>query len=121
MTQVVSEIGLRAAWSLDLTTVDPVDGQLWDTSLQVKQKRAVQLLERDKPLLLVAWPMCGPFGALQNLTYAKLSKKEVKAELRDAMAHGVPAPVPRGEILCLRASHVSLLEGHCHAQARDAA
>ena len=26
VTQVVSEIGLRAAWSLDLTTVDPVDG-----------------------------------------------------------------------------------------------
>ena len=30
---------------------------------------------------------CGPFSALQNLTYAKLSKTEVKAKLRDAMAH----------------------------------
>ena len=40
VTQVVSEIGLRAAWFLDLTTVDPVDGQPWDFSFEVKRKRA---------------------------------------------------------------------------------
>ena len=51
VTQVVSEIGLRAAWFLDLTTVDPVHGQPWDFGVEVKQKRAVELLERDKPLL----------------------------------------------------------------------
>ena len=68
VTQVVSEMGLRAAWSLDLTTVDPVDGQPWDFSFEEKRKRAMALLKRDKPLLLVACQMCGPFGALQNLT-----------------------------------------------------
>ena len=45
-TLVVSEICLRAAWSLDLTTVDPVDAQPWDFSFEVKRKRAVELLER---------------------------------------------------------------------------
>ena len=72
---------------MDLTAVGPVDGQPWDFSFEVKQKRSIELLERDKPLLLVACPMCGPFGALQSLTYAKLSKQVVKAKLRDAMAH----------------------------------
>ena len=44
VTQVVSEIGLKAAWPLELTTVDPVDGQPWDFSFEVKQMRAVELL-----------------------------------------------------------------------------
>ena len=47
VTQVVIEIGLRAAWFLDLTTVDPVSGQPWDFSFQVKRKRAVEMLVRD--------------------------------------------------------------------------
>ena len=64
-----------------------MDGQPWDFSFEVKRKRAMELLKRDKPLLLVACPMCGPFSVLQNLTYAKLSEKDVKAKLRDAMAH----------------------------------
>ena len=34
MTQVVSEMVLHAAWSLDLTTVDPEDG----ISLEAKRK-----------------------------------------------------------------------------------
>lgn len=80
-------MGFRAAWSLDLTTVDPVDGQPGHFSFEVKRKRAIELLERGKPLLFMACPMCGPLCALQKLTYAKLSKKEVKAKLRDAMAH----------------------------------
>ena len=80
-------MGLRAAWSLDLTTVDPEDGMPWDFSLEAKQKRPVELLERDKPLLLVACPMCGPFSGLQSINYAKMSCEDVKAKLRDAMAH----------------------------------
>ena len=104
VTQVVSAIGLGAALSLDLTTLDPVDGQPLDFRLEVKRKRAVELLERVKPLLFVACPMCGPLGALQNLTDAKLSTKEVKAKLRDAMAH-----VKFALDVCLR----QYLEGRC--------
>ena len=87
VTHVVSEMGLRAAWSLDVTIVDPIDGMLWDFSFEAKRKRAAELLERDKPVLLVACPMCGPFGALQAINYAKLSREEVTAKLRDATAH----------------------------------
>ena len=31
--------------------------------------------------------MCGPFGGLQNINYAKMSREEVKEKLRDAMTH----------------------------------
>ena len=78
MTQVVSEIGLRAAWSLDQTIVDPEDGLPWDFILEVKRKRAIAFLKRDKPLLLVARPMCKDFGGLQNLNFAKMTSEEVK-------------------------------------------
>ena len=74
-------MGLRATWSLDLTTVDPEDCMPWDFSLEAKRKRAVKVLERDKPLLFVACPMCRPFSALQGINYAKLSREEVTAEL----------------------------------------
>ena len=67
VTQVVHVIGPGAAWFLDLTKVDPVDGRPWDFSFEMKRKRAVELLEREKPLLFTACPMCGPFSALQNL------------------------------------------------------
>ena len=70
-----------------MTTVDPEDGMPWDFSLEAKRKRAVELLERDKPLLLVACPMCGPFSGMQSINYAKMSREDVKAKLRDAMAH----------------------------------
>ena len=56
VTQVVSEMGLRAAWSLDLTTMDPVDGMPLEFSFEAKRKRAAELLERDKPLLPCGLP-----------------------------------------------------------------
>ena len=30
ITKIASDMGLRPAWALDLTTVDPADGQTWD-------------------------------------------------------------------------------------------
>ena len=87
MTHVVSEIGLRAAWSLDLTNVDPEDGLPWDFNLEVERKRATALLERDKPLLLVACPMCKDFRGLQNVNFAKVTREEVKEKLNSAMTH----------------------------------
>ena len=67
-------MGLSAAWSLDLTTVDPEDGMLWEFGLEAKRKRALELLELDKPLLLVACSMCGPFSGLQSINYANMGR-----------------------------------------------
>ena len=87
VTQVVSKLGLRPAWSLDLTTVDPDDGMPWDFTVAAKRRKAVGLINRDKPLLLIACPMCGPFSSMNNLNYAKLDDADVKDKLRKAMDH----------------------------------
>ena len=59
---------------MDLTTVDPEDGFSLDFSLEANRRRAMTFLERDEPLLLVACPMCRPFGGLQKkISCAKLS------------------------------------------------
>ena len=87
VTQLISELGLRPAWSLDLTTVDPEDGKPWDFSMADKRAKAVRMLDRDKPLMLVACPMCGPFSAINNLNYAKMTPEEIKEKLKKAMEH----------------------------------
>ena len=55
--------------------------------MELKRKRAIALLKRDKPILFAACPMCGPFGGLQNFNFANMSREEVKEKLHSAMAH----------------------------------
>jgi len=66
-------MGLKPCWSLDLTTVDPDDGKPWDFTNPEKRQKVKELLERDKPALVVASPMCGPFSKWQSVNFAKLS------------------------------------------------
>ena len=64
VTQVISELGLRPAWSLDLTTVDPEDGMPWDFLVAAKRIKATRMMDRDKPMMVVACHMCGQFSAI---------------------------------------------------------
>ena len=86
ITEVASRMKMKRAWALDLTTLDE-HGNPWDFSLGNQRKRAVELLERDKPLLLVACPMCGPFSSINDLNYAKMNTEEIQVKLKDAMMH----------------------------------
>ena len=94
---MASEMGLHPGWALDLTVVDAADGMPWDFNLPAKQKRAVELLDRDKPAMLIACPMCGPFSTMNNFNYANIVPKEVEEKLRAAMVHS-----KFGLDLCLR-------------------
>ena len=60
ITKMASEMGLRRAWALDLTVTDSEDGMPWDFNMPAKRRRAVELLEKEKPAMLIASPMCGP-------------------------------------------------------------
>ena len=71
-------MGLRPAWALDLTVVDSEDGMPWDFNLPAKRKRAVEMLDRDRLAMLIACPMCGPFGTMNNFNYVKMIPKEVQ-------------------------------------------
>ena len=80
--------GLRGGWSLDLTMVDPDDGKPWDLSLGAKRRKVMEMLKRDKPMLLIVSPMCGAFSALQELfNYPRMDRKEVMAKLKDGLSH----------------------------------
>ncbi len=40
-------MGIKAGWALDLTQVDPDDGQLWDFSKTEKQAKVKKMVEAD--------------------------------------------------------------------------
>ena len=81
------ELGLRPAWSLDLTTIDAEDGKPWDFSDPAKRRKASELIKHDKPLLLVVCPMCGAFSAMNNWNYEKMKSEDAKEKLERAMEH----------------------------------
>ena len=88
LVKMANKLGFKGKWSLDLTMVDPDDGQPWDLSLGAKRKKAKDMLERDKPMLLVVSPMCGAFSILQVLfNYPRMKKEDVEARLKDGMSH----------------------------------
>ena len=53
--------------ALDLTVVDPLDGQPWNFDSAEKRERARRLLREQKPLLLIGSPMCTAFSTWQAL------------------------------------------------------
>jgi hypothetical protein len=78
---------LRPAWSLDLTTIDADDGKPWYSTDASKRLKASKLISKDKPLLLVVCPMCGPFSSMNNLNYGKMDSADAKEKLEKAMEH----------------------------------
>jgi len=62
------ERNMRGGWSLDWVTKCPTTGMSWDLSLEKMQKKAMALLKKDKPGLIVCSPPCTLFSVLQNLT-----------------------------------------------------
>ena len=66
MTQVVSEIGLRTAWALVVTALDPEDGLLWNFNLDAKRKRAVELLQPGRKCEGRRAVASAPFPVLRN-------------------------------------------------------
>ena len=79
-------MGLKAAWAMDLTTLDE-SGNPWDFSKAEQRKRALKRLRKDRPLMPIACPMCGPFSSMNELNYARMSEQQVKEKLHDAMMH----------------------------------
>ena len=79
-------MGLKLAWALDLTTADE-EGKPWGFSRADPRRKALRMLIEDKPLMLVACPMCGPLSTMNELNYAHMSEGEIKERLHGAMLH----------------------------------
>ena len=86
MTRIAEELGLKPGFSLDLT-VDDEDGQPWDLSDPKKREKARRIIKEQQPELIVACPMCGPFSSWMQVNYTKVSEKEVRQKLYEALKH----------------------------------
>ena len=80
------KLGEVPGWSLDLTTSDG-QGRAWDFDDPACRRRAVELLERTRPFLLVGSPMCTWFSTLMSLNFPRMSSDEVRRGLGQARRH----------------------------------
>ena len=62
---VAEAAGLRGGFSLDLTV--PYEGERWDFAKKSCRDKALDLVRRDKPYLLIGSPPCTAWSNLQNL------------------------------------------------------
>ena len=67
---------LLPGFALDLTVIDPEDGEPWDFCRPEKREKARQLRRRQKPFLLIGSPACTSFTTWQYLNEAKSKDAE---------------------------------------------
>ena len=81
-----AEMGLRAGWSLDLTTRDQ-DGKRWDFSKASIRKRAITKIKRAKPLVIIGSPMCTDWCTMMNFNWDRMKPEEKERRLKEARGH----------------------------------
>ena len=72
---------------MDLTCIDPDDGQPWDFDKIEKRVKARRLVAEQKPTVLITRPMCTAFSILQNLNYCKMDPMQVKKIMNRTLVH----------------------------------
>ena len=75
IADMAKKMGLRAGWSLDLTTCDE-SGKPWDFRDEAMRNQAARKVIRDQPLLLIGSPPCTDWCQLMNLNWASMSEEE---------------------------------------------
>ena len=86
VAKMAKQMGLRAGWSLDLTTRDE-NGRPWDFNDKAMRNAAVRELLNDKPRLLIGSPMCGPFSSMNNINYARMTDAEKEQRIAYGRKH----------------------------------
>ena len=61
--------------SLDVTTVDPDDGEAWDFSRKEKRDKVRKILKYGRQFLVIGSPECKAFSALKNFNKQKGEEK----------------------------------------------
>ena len=51
---------------MDMTVVDPEDGNPWDFNIKEKRDKAKEIIRSKKSLLLILSPMCTAFSSMQG-------------------------------------------------------
>ncbi len=87
VTAYVARLGLSPGFALDLTVIDPDDGQPWDFDNPEKRAKALRKVQREKPMLLIGSPMCTAFSLLQALSKNKGDGQKKKQLFARALKH----------------------------------
>ena len=88
LVEVAGEFGVRPAWSLDLTQLDRDDGLPWDFNVESKRLKAVELLRKDQPNMLMVGPTCAPFCSLNvGWNYSRMQVGNAEDMIADGMRH----------------------------------
>ena len=82
MARMDQKFSMSAGFALDLTTCDD-KGVPWDFSKPTMQQKALELVEKVKPTMLVMSPSC----AMQNENIGKMKEEDVKARTKVAVDH----------------------------------
>ena len=80
------KLGLRAGWSLDLTTIDE-ERRPWDFNKVHMRNKAVRKLLNDKPRFLIGSPMCAAFCSFNNMNHKKMNPEEMKRRVQYGKNH----------------------------------
>ena len=84
--KLLPQLGVLPGFSLDLTTVN-AKGESWDFSIAARREEARQLVEKEKPMLIVGSVMCKAFSTLQNLSKGRRDPQEFQAAYQNALMH----------------------------------
>ena len=86
MVPVAAKHNLGQGWSLDLSTQDSL-GRAWDFDNDECRRRAIELVDRTKPLLLILSPMCRFFSVLQRINRDKQDPAKFEENRARAVRH----------------------------------
>ena len=84
--KLLPDMGLVAGFAFDLTNANE-KGEPWDFSLEAKRIEATEIVEQQKPMMLIGSPMCTPYSALQALNKHKKSQKDIDEMMTKAKVH----------------------------------
>jgi len=74
---------LLPGFALDLTVNDPEDGQPWDFSKSGKRNKALKMVRRDEPYMVIGSPHCTAFTTWQALNEARSSNPDEMRRARN--------------------------------------
>ena len=86
VVEMAKSMGLRAGWSLDLTTIDEA-GRPWDFNHVEMRSKAIRKVLTDKPRLLIGSPMCTAFSCMNNINYKRMPPEEVQQRMEHGRRH----------------------------------
>eukprot|EP00972_Heterocapsa_arctica_P025044 3690365-Heterocapsa_arctica.AAC.1 len=74
---------LTPGHALDMTPVDPGDGEPWDMNVLSKRAKTNRLIKQEKPKLLIGSPMCKAFSQLMALNWARMDPAKLEALIKE--------------------------------------